>query len=144
MEHDVLARGLAKSYLEWLLSSRQNFAPKEMNEAAVTKKLTKEWEETLELLTSDFYDLAWDMVKDGNIQAPDEVGYPLVSEETGVLGYEAEMVWHNEKIAVLQQEATPECREAFKESGWNIYVVDELEKDHLLKELSNRSGGKKW
>ncbi len=144
MEHDVLARGLAKSYLEWLLSSQHSDVSQKLKEVPEEKKLTKEWEETLDLLTSDFYDLAWDMVKEGTINAPDEVGYPLVSEETGVMGYEAEMIWHDKKVAVLTQEATPECRNAFKESGWNIFVVNEMDKDHLLKELKARSGGKKW
>lgn len=144
MEHDVLARGLAKSYLEWLLSSQHSDVSQKQKEVPEEKKLTKEWEETLDLLTSDFYDLAWDMVKEGTINAPDEVGYPLVSEETGVMGYEAEMIWHDKKVAVLPQEATPECRNAFKESGWNIFVVNEMDKDHLLKELKARSGGKKW
>lgn len=37
------------------------------------------------------------LIEKGIKQPPDEIGYELTSEEFGVLGYEAEMVWNDKK-----------------------------------------------
>jgi len=135
MEHDILARGLAKDYLEWLINSKSEKVNKNTSQSISIPALSKAWEEVLELLSSKPYEFAWDLAVRGDVEAPDEVGYELFSENQGVLGYEAEMVWHNGKIAVLNDNTSPECVDTFEQNGWHIFFPENRDKEKLIQTL---------
>lgn len=144
MDHDRLARGLAKQYLEWLLLGNHLIleppSPSHTSEpSSVAQTIEKPdelhippaWQETLKLMmrpSSDAsYRYAMNLIQSGIVPAPDEVGYELESEDYGVLGYEAEMIWQERKVAVLTNEdrdLIDEARNEFTQRGWQVFTVD--------------------
>ncbi len=147
MEHDVLARGMAKEYLEWLLlektGSKITFIPKEDKAPKIEAKeivISDQWKETLKLIMSSNepagYNFAMELIEAGVTNPPDEVGYELSSEEYGVLGYEAEMVWHSKKVAVLlNSDEVFSAKEKFSENGWKVYIIEVDKASDTAKEL---------
>lgn len=150
LDHEILARGMAKEYLEWLLLEKPDSKityqdrNKEQEVTSNTKKdadIPDDWKASLKLLmspTSDkSYKFAMSLIEKGIKQPPDEIGYELSSEEFGVLGYEAEMVWNDKKVAVLvndDPDILSETVTSFENNGWKVFVVDkDIEK--LLQEL---------
>lgn len=140
LDHEILARGMAKEYLEWLLLEKPDsniIYQDKTKEQKVVQNESKEfvipnpWRESLKLLmnpTSDkSYKFAMSLIEKGIKQPPDEIGYELTSEEFGVLGYEAEMVWNDKKIAVLlneEPEMLADTVKGFETNGWKVFMVD--------------------
>lgn len=138
MEHDSLARGLAKDYLEWLLSQKEVKRRDSISTTESVHALSEEWGNVLELLGEDYYDLAWELAANGKISVPDEIGYELTSEEEGVLGFEAEMVWHKNYVAVINESASEECTEAFKARNWKVYQPGKKDREGIMKALLSK------
>ena len=147
LEHDILARGMAKEYLEWILlekiDSSITYIPKDnkRNEKKEIIPLDKteteisdQWKNVLKFLMNPdddaSYKFAMELIRSGVEKVPDEIGYELRSEQYGVLGYEAEMVWHDKKIAVLINNGNSDMVQPFIEAGWKAYIigVDSFEK----------------
>ena len=140
LEHDILARGMVKEYLEWLLLEKTDsniiYVPKDnkMKEKKETASKNKneieisiQWKNALKLLMNPnndaSYKFAMELIENGVSKEPDEIGYELCSEKYGVLGYEAEMVWHDKKIALLINNDTTDAMQKFIEIGWKVYVI---------------------
>jgi len=137
MEHDALARGLAKDYLEWLLSGEKGRVKSAKHTAEKAQRLSDEWESVMELLGEEFYDLAWDLAADEKISAPDQIGYELLSEEQGVLGYEAEMAWLKSKVAVISESLGEDGIEAFRTRGWKVFQPGREAGKEIMKALKS-------
>ena len=152
MEHDILARGMAKEYLEWILLERTDsnitYVPKDINkkkkkETNIAYKnkieISAEWKNALKLLMNPdddpSYKFAMELIENGVSKVPDEIGYEIRSEQYGVLGYEAEMVWHEKKIALLLNNDDVEVVQKFTESGWMVYVISDKCAKKLADEL---------
>lgn len=151
LDHEILARGMVKEYLEWLLlekpgseiiyqtrSKDQSYTPNPMQDVDVPEA----WKPSLKLLMSPnndtSYKFAMILIEKGIAQPPDEIGYELTSEEFGVLGYEAEMVWNDKKVAVLvndDQDILSETVTSFENNGWKVFVVDNNEVEKLVQAL---------
>lgn len=151
LDHEILARGMAKEYLEWLLLEKPGSAviyQDRTKEQKVTPKpqkavnIPEEWKPSLKLLMSPTndasYKFAMSLIERGITQPPDEIGYELTSEEYGVLGYEAEMIWNNKKVAILvndDPEMSEETRTNFAQHGWKAFVIGQDEMETVVKEL---------
>lgn len=139
-EHDILARGMAKEYLEWLLLEKTDlsitYVQKGESKEAKRKTskeikheigISSQWKETLKLLMysddESSYNYAMELINNGVNKVPDEIGYELHSEQYGVLGYEAEMVWHDENIALLMKNDDNNGLDEFRKIGWNVYII---------------------
>ena len=83
------------------------------------------------------YKFALRLIEEGVKQPPDAIGYELCSEEPGILGYEAEMVWNDKKVALLLNDNSDvsEAISKFTESGWKAYIIDMDKIKHVVKEL---------
>ena len=142
LDHDIMARGMAKEYLEWLLldkcDSKIRYVSTGKKESVVEKakvdvEIPEVWKQSLKLLMNPndegSYKFAMALIEKGIQQQPDEIGYELCSEDFGVLGYEAEMVWNDKKVALLLNDAT-DAVVKFKQNGWTVFVigVDSVEK----------------
>lgn len=151
LEHDRLSRGLAKEYLEWMLLGKSPTAIDESHAAVEEQQptetspqepsISKEWLNTLKMLMRPEEDLTYrtvlDLIHRGVDQVPDEIGYELTSADYGVLGYEAEMVWKDRKVAFLANEdpvLLPEAVNAFSKDGWKVFTPD-ADLELLVKEL---------
>jgi hypothetical protein len=147
LDHDIMARGMSKEYLEWLLLEKPDSKIVYVNkltdekEIEITKpdiKIPEEWKPSLKLLMSPnddkSYNFAMALIEKGVQQPPNEIGYELSSEEFGVLGYEAEMVWTDKKIALLLNDDADHALQ-FKESGWKVFVIGVDKIADLIQEL---------
>lgn len=76
-----------------------------------------------------------ELIENGVSKVPDEIGYELRSEQYGVLGYEAEMVWREKKIALLLNNDDVEAVQKFIGNGWKVYTIGVNGVEKLAKEL---------
>lgn len=151
LEHDSLVRGLAKEYLKSLLEVKAHSrvhshiedtwpgTEQKGSDLSDQSQISDGWKAVLELFDSPMsrnsYDYALKLIQFGTIDSPDEVGHELTSEEYGVLGYEAEMVWNKKKVALILPEHADDTLNAYKELGWNAIEMTESNLDHLKKLL---------
>jgi len=136
--HEIMARGLAREYLEWLImdtvavqavylerSAAGQLAPRDGS--SMKTPVNEDWKSVLRLLTGteedDCYRFAMRLIESGIEKAPDEVGYELSSTQYGVLGYEAEMVWHDKNVAVLRDDVDTDAVNRFEENGWTVFGI---------------------
>ncbi|WFF74366.1 DEAD/DEAH box helicase [Proteiniclasticum sp. QWL-01] len=145
LDHDRLARGLARQYLEWLLLSSVNMTATplaalsdntEKNPTETTIPIPAPWQETLKQMMRPSSDAshryAMELIRSGNVPSPDAIGYELVSEERGVLGYEAEMAWTERKIALLSHDdpdLITAAQAEFNAQGWQVFTIDQPPQD---------------
>jgi hypothetical protein len=148
LDHEILSRGMAKEYLEWLLldktSSKIIYISKaSRNDESILQEddsvvISAEWKGILKLLMNSednaSYEFAMELIKKGVTKLPDEIGYELRSEQFGVLGYEAEMVWHEKKIAVLMKNDN-NAISSFLDHGWKVFIIGLDSPEKVVNEL---------
>ena len=148
LDHDRLARGLARQYLEWLLltsvspsaalpeaqTARSTAAPAASADPAIP--IPAPWQEALKQMMRPASDAshryAMELIRAGSVPAPDEIGYELRSDERGVLGVEAEMAWTGRKVALLSQDDPDLIADAsaeFTDQGWQVVTIGQPPQD---------------
>lgn len=149
LDHDSMARGMAKEYLEWLLLERpdSNIRYVDKSSAEVVNlvksnvEIPQAWMPSLKILMSPSYDesyqFAMKLIEAGITQPPDEVGYELCSEELGVLGYEADMIWNKKKVSLLLYDIdiTSDSVLKFSENGWKTFVIGKDKVEDVVEAL---------
>jgi len=151
-DHERISRGMSKEYLEWLLFSNKDIVEVsyevvdklQYNQIEFASELSKTGlvsstnftdgcKEVLKLLTSaeekDYDNLALQCAEDGSVDVP-VIGYELISDEWGVSGFEAELAWKDFKLAIVKNE---ENLVAFKEVGWQTYLIDDISVEQIVK-----------
>lgn len=128
LDHEVLARGLAKDYLMWLLIEteplKRTVAIPDLNKRSGVFN-ESEWKRTLQEIMStgdeESFHIAKNLYVQGIIPAPDSIEYVL--REEGTPGFEAAMAWTEQKVALItneDQDSLLEIKKAFQEANWTI------------------------
>ena len=136
-EHEVLVRGMAKEYLEWILSDFKGSRIQTNNEdqkrtedfdrSYIDININSGWKEALKILNTPAtllsYQMALELIQNGVVVSPDEIGYELASEDFGVMGFEAEMIWQAKNVALIMQDETEGAVDAFEKQGWKVFEI---------------------
>jgi len=73
------------------------------------------------LIENEFIELS-KILSENGVRPPDVIGYELSNDNAEILGM-AEMVWHEEGVALLDKEEA-ELDKLFENNGWKVYVID--------------------
>ena len=125
LDHEILARGMAKEYLEWILLEKVDLSYVRKDNIDKTE-ISEQWKDVLKQLMSldndSSYKFAMELIEKGVSKVPDRIGYELYSEQSGVLGYEADMVWNDKRITVINEYEEDKVQR-FIENGWKVFVI---------------------
>ncbi|HEX3020104.1 MAG TPA: DEAD/DEAH box helicase [Chitinispirillaceae bacterium] len=91
--------------------------------------ITPEWMEIFEQVKYSGDDILALVKKlEKELEKIPEVSYELVNIDGEIIA-EAELAWENEKVAILVDDT---CQECFKRAGWNVFVLPEIDFEHLI------------
>lgn len=131
LDHEVLARGLARDYLEWLLTettSSQKESASPVGNQVTRTPLDAQWKEALQEIMStgheESFQIARNIYVQGAIPTPDSIGYEIRPAGSSSI-HEAALAWTEDKVALILQddaESLKEAETAFQDMGWTTFT----------------------